>query len=402
MNIACISAEALRSLATHKLRTFLMMIGTVVAVAALTVILAIEKGTQTEVTKRVESFGTRLIKINAGGGKGYTKPLPNVTTLRMEDADAIRTSLTGWDIVTSVAQRNNMPVKAGDKQSTASVYAVDADWHEAMTWPTAKGEGISGEDVATLAHVCVLGEGLAKTLFGNENPVGSDIDVGKVRFRIKGVLVRHDVSPGGEDENIRVVVPLTTGLRRLYNQEHLSYIRVRMKSAGQVPAMAKEIGQFLHDRHHISPPQEDDFSVVTAGEVAEAARGISQTLTRLLMALTGVALLVSGVVMMNILLLAVSQRKREIGLRRATGATRGAVFAQFLSESLTVTFLGATAGALLGWAVCAYLPSHTKLKIGISWEPFVLAAVCALVIGVFFGVLPARRAARLNPVDALR
>jgi putative ABC transport system permease protein len=106
--------------------------------------------------------------------------------------------------------------------------------------------------------------------------------------------------------------------------------------------------------------------------------------------------------MMNILLLAVSQRKREIGLRRATGATRGAVFAQFLCESLTVTFLGAASGALLGWAICAYLPSHTKLKIAVSWEPFVLAAVCALVIGVFFGVLPARRAARLNPVDALR
>ena len=402
MNITRIAAEALRSLTVHKLRTFLMMIGTLVAVAALTVILAIEKGTQIEVTKRVESFGTRLIKINAGGGKGYTKPLPNVTTLRMEDGDAIRASLKGWDIVTSVAQRNNMPTKTGDKQSTASVYAVDADWHEAMDWPTVQGAGISGDDVATLAHVCVLGAGLAKNLFGNENPVGSDIDIGKVRFRVKGVLVRHDVSPGGEDENIRVVVPLTTGLRRLYNQEHLSYIRVRMKSAAQVPAMAGEIRRLLHEQHHIVPPQEDDFSVVTAGEVAEAARGISQTLTRLLTALTGVALLVSGVVMMNILLVAVSQRKREIGLRRSIGATRRDVFAQFLCESLTVTLLGAAGGAVLGWVVCVLLPSHTKLKLAVTWEPFVLAAVCGLVIGVFFGMLPARRAASLNPVDALR
>jgi putative ABC transport system permease protein len=402
MNISGISSEALQSLAAHKLRAFLMMIGTVVAVLALTVILAIEKGTQIEVTNRVESFGTRLIKINAGGGKGYTKPLPSVTTLRLEDAEAIRSSLVGWDIVTSVAQRNNVPTKAGDMQSTASVYAVDADWHEAMDWPAEQGEGISGDDVGTLARVCVLGAGLAKSLFGSENPVGRDIDIEKVRFRVKGVLVRHDVSPGGEDENIRAVIPLTTGLRRLYNQDHLSYIRVRIANAGQVAAMAKEIRQLLHERHHIVPPQEDDFSIVTAGEVAEVARSISLTLTRLLTALAGLALLVSGAVMMNILLLGVSQRKSEIGLRRAIGATRRDVFAQFLCESLAVTLLGAAIGALLGWTVSALLPNFTKLKIAVSWEPFALAVACALVIGVLCGVLPAQRAARLNPVDALR
>jgi putative ABC transport system permease protein len=402
MNISNISEEAAWSLAAHKLRTFLMMISTMVSVLALTVILSIEKGTQIEVTKRVESFGTRLVKINAGGGKGYTKPLPNVTTLTMEDAEAIRSSLSGWDIVTSVAQRNNISTKAGDKQSMASIYAVDADWHEAMNWPAAEGEGISDDDVATLAHICVLGAGLAKNLFGNENPIGSNIDIGNVRFRIKGVLVRHDVSPGGEDENIRAVVPLTTGLRRLYNQDHLSYIRVRTKNADQVPAMAKEIRLFLHERHNIVPPQEDDFSIVTAGEVAEAARGISLTLTRLLIALAGLALLVSGVVMMNILLLGVSQRKSEIGLRRATGATRRDVFTQFLCESLTVTLFGAVVGSFLGWVVSNLLLNFTKLKIAISWEPFAIAMVCSLVIGVFFGVLPARRAARLNPVEALR
>jgi putative ABC transport system permease protein len=402
MNVFSISAEALRSLAAHKLRTFLMMIGAVVGVSALTVVLTIEKGTQIEVAKRVESFGTRLIKINAGGGKGYTKPQPGVTTLRLEDAEAIRSSLAGWDIVTSVSQRNNMPTKAGDKQCTASVYAVDADWHEAMDWPAAQGDGVSGDDTATLAHVCVLGAGLAKSLFGNENPVGSDIYIGKVRFAVKGVLVRHDVSPGGEDENIRAVVPLTTGLRRLYNQDHLSYIRVRMKDAGQVPAAAEAIRQLLHEQHHIVPPQENDFSVVTAGEVAKVARGISLTLTTLLTALTGLALLVSGAVMMNIMLLWVSQRRCEIGLRRAVGATRRAVFAQFLCESLTVTLVGAAVGSLLGWTLSALLPKWTNLKIAVSWEPFVLAAACALAIGILFGALPARRAARLNPVDALR
>jgi putative ABC transport system permease protein len=402
MNFSRISAEVAWSLTAHKLRTFLMMIGTMVGVPALTVILAIEKGTQIEVAKRVESFGTRLIKINAGGGKGYTKPHPSITTLRLEDAEAIRTSVAGWDIVTSVSQRNNMPAKAGSRQCTASVYAVDADWHEAMDWPVAQGDGISAEDVVTLARVCVLGAGLARNLFGDEGPIGSDIDIGNVRFQVKGVLVRHDVSPGGEDENIRAVVPLTTGLRRLYNQNHLSYIRIRMEDPRQVPAAAEAIRQIVHERHHIVPPQEDDFSIVTAGEVAEVARGISLTLTRLLIALAGLALLVSGVVMMNILLLSVSQRRQEIGLRRAIGATRGAVFAQVLCESLTVTLLGTAVGSLLGWTVSTLLPNCTKLKIAVSWEPFALVAACALVIGVLFGALPARRAARLNPVEALR
>jgi putative ABC transport system permease protein len=379
-----------------------MMIGTIVGVSALTVILTIEKGTQIEVVKRVESFGTRLIKINAGGGKGYTKPHPNTTTLRLEDAEAIRASVTGWDIVTSVAQRNNVSAKAGSKQCAASVYAVDADWHEAMDWPVVEGDGISDEDVVTLARVCVLGAGLAKNLFDNESPIGNDIYVGDVRLQVKGVLVRHDVSPGGEDENIRVVVPLTTGLRRLYNQNHLSYIRVRMKDSRQVPSTAEAIRQLVHERHHIVPPQEDDFSIVTAGEVADVARGISLTLTRLLITLAGLALLVSGVVMMNILLLSVSQRIQEIGLRRAIGATRRAVFTQVLCESLTVALLGTAVGSLLGWTVSTLLPNFTKLKTAVSWEPFVLAGTCMLFSGILFGLLPARRAARLNPVEALR
>jgi putative ABC transport system permease protein len=166
--------------------------------------------------------------------------------------------------------------------------------------------------------------------------------------------------------------------------------------------MAKEIRLLLHERHNIVSPQEDDFSIVTAGEVAEAARGISLTLTRLLTALAVLALLVSGVVMMNILLLGVFQRKCEIGLRRSTGATRRDVFAQFLCESLTVTLLGVAVGSFLGWTMSTLLLNFTKLKIAISWEPFALAAACSLIIGVIFGVLPAHRAARLNPVEALR
>jgi putative ABC transport system permease protein len=402
MSIPRIAAEAVRALAAHRLRTFLMMAGTMVGIASLVVIMAIGKGTEQDVMKRVNSFGTRLVKINAGGGKGYTKPQAGVVTLRLEDAQAIRDSVKGWDIVTCVAQKHAIPMKAAGRECQGDVFAVDSDWHEAMPWPAQEGEGIAPEDMATMAHVAVLGTRLARTLFGDESPVGSDIQINNIRFRIKGVLEHHDVSPGGDDENNRAVIPLTTGLRRVYNQNHLTYIRVRMKDAADVPRAAEEIRQLMHEQHHVTPPEQDDFSVVTAAEVAEAARGISGTLSALLIGLAALALLVGGVVMMNILLVSVSERTREIGIRRAVGASRRAIFLQFLTEALAVTLIGTAVGLALGWGASAVLPRFTPVKAVISWEPFALAVAFALAVGLVFGVQPARRAARLHPVDALR
>jgi putative ABC transport system permease protein len=402
MSIPRIVAEGLRALAAHRLRTFLMMAGTIVGIGSLVVIMAIGKGTEQEVMKRVNSFGIRLVKINAGGGRGYTKPQAGVATLKQEDAQAIRDSLKGWDIVTCVAQKHAVPMKAGGRECQGDVFAVDSDWHEAMPWPAKEGDGISPEDMATLAHVAVLGTRLAKALFGDESPVGSDIQINNIRFRVKGLLERHDVSPGGDDENDRAVIPLTTGLRRVFNQNYLTYIRVRMKDAADVPRAAEEVRQLMHAQHHVTPPEQDDFSVVTSAEVAEAARGISGTLNALLVALAGLALAVGGVVMMNILLVSVSERTREIGLRRAVGACRRAIFLQFLTEALAVTLAGTAIGVVLGWGASVLLPHLTSIKTVISWEPFALAVVFALAVGLVFGVQPARRAARLSPVDALR
>ena len=402
MRLIRIAREGARALSAHKLRTFFMMAGTVVGIASLTVIMALGKGTQREVMARVNSFGTRLIKINAGGGKGYTRPQGGVVTLKMADADAIRSEIRGWDIVTAVAQKSRIPMKAGNRQSDADVFAVDADWHEAMEWPAKEGAPIEAEDLATMNHVCVLGTRLAKALFGDENPVGSEIQIGIVRFRIKGTLIYHPTSPAGDDENNRAVIPLTTGLRRLFNQNHLSYIRVRMKDTGQVSATAEQIRQLIHERHHISPPEQDDFSVVTAKEVADAVKGVSTTLAALLVALTVLSLVVGGVVLMNILLISVGERTKEIGLRRALGAARRDIFLQFLTESLTVCLWGMIVGCGLGWLMCIVLAKTTKLLVVVSWEPFAMAAVFALLVGTFFGVQPARRAAQLHPVEALK
>ena len=389
-------------MAAHKLRTFFMMAGTIIGIAALTVIMAIGKGTEKKVMKRVNAFGTHAIMITAGGGKGFSPPQEGITTLRLEDAEAVRTQIGGVDVVGPFAVKRGMSIKAGVNQVQTTVMAVAPEWHDAWEWYAADGEPITAEDTATMSRVCLLGTLTAKDLFGDQNPIGEYIQIGNVRFKVKGILQERGVSPMGDEFDRRLVIPLTTGLRRLFNQDYITNIRVKVKAPAQIEAISGEIQQLLHERHHITPPREDDFAIFSAADIAKTARGISGTLTYLLAALAGLSLLVGGIVLMNILLISVGERKKEIGLRRALGATQGDVFRQFLTESLSVTIIGMVAGSLLGWGVSIAMARLTQSPVVISWEPFALALVFALVVGVFFGVQPARRAARLKPVEALR
>jgi len=389
-------------LAAHKLRTFFMMAGTIIGIAALTVIMAIGKGTEKKVMKRVNAFGTHAIMITAGGGKGFSPPQEGITTLRLEDAEAVRTQIGGVDVVGPFAVKRGMSIKAGVNQVQTTVMAVAPEWHDAWEWYAADGEPITAEDTATMSRVCLLGTLTAKDLFGDQNPIGEYIQIGNVRFKVKGILQERGVSPMGDEFDRRLVIPLTTGLRRLFNQDYITNIRVKVKAPAQIEAISGEIQQLLHERHHITPPREDDFAIFSAADIAKTARGISGTLTYLLAALAGLSLLVGGIVLMNILLISVGERKKEIGLRRALGATQGDIFRQFLTESLSVTIIGMVAGSLLGWGVSIAMARLTQSPVVISWEPFALALVFALVVGVFFGVQPARRAARLKPVEALR
>jgi putative ABC transport system permease protein len=402
MNTLRIAKEGARALSDNKLRTFFMMAGTIVGIAALTVIMAVGKGTEKKVMKRVTSFGTHAIMTTAGGGKGFSPPQAGITTLRLEDAEAIRSQIQGIAVVAPFAVKRGLPVKAGSAQIQAMVMAVGSEWHDAWDWYPQQGDPITAEDNATMSRVCVLGATSAKDLFGDEDPIGQYIQIGNVRFNVKGVLQSRGVSPMGDDFDSRMIIPLTTGLRRLYNQDYITNIRVKVKDTKQLVAISEEIRKLLHERHHITPPEEDDFAIFSAAEVAKTARGISGTLTILLSALAGLSLIVGGVVLMNILLISVGERTKEIGLRRAVGARRGDIFMQFLMESLAVTLIGMVLGSGLGWVASMVLARVTQFPVVISWEPFALALAFALVVGVFFGVQPARRAARLHPVEALK
>jgi len=404
MRVFRIANEGAKSLTANKVRTFFMMAGTIVGIAALTVIMAIGKGTERKVMQRVESFGPRAIMLIAGGGKDLPPPDMNVTTLRLEDAQAIREQIDGLEVVTPQAWRFNMDLKHETNQIQAVVWGVEPNWHDAWNWFAVEGDGIAADDVATMARVCVVGSSVKRDLFPGADPVGQTLYVNKVALTVKGVLERKGTGGMGgvSDFDNRIIVPITTAMRRIMNVDYVGAVRIVSKDTALMPKQVEAIRALIHERHHITPPLEDDFRLITPTVIGELARGTSRTLSLLLGALAGLSLLVGGVVLMNILLISVAERTKEIGLRRAVGATQRDVFLQFLMESLAVTFLGMLLGTVLGGGISVVLAKVSPMPVVVSWEPFALAAVFALLVGTFFGVQPARRAAKLSPVEALR
>jgi len=403
MRLSRIASEGIQSLKINKLRTFFMMAGTIVGIAALTIIMAIGKGTEKKVMKRVNNFGPKAVMLIAGGGKDLPPPDMTVTTLTLQDADAIRNQIDGLDIVSPMAWDFQVNVKREANQHQATVWGVEPTWHEAWNWYVVAGEGVSDQDVATMARVCIIGETVRRELFGQQSdPIGERLYINKVALTVKGVLKSRGTSAMGGDFDSRVVIPITTAMRRVMNVDHVGAIRLISKDASLIPQQAEAVRSLINKRHHITPPEEDDFRLVTPTVIAQIVKGSAGTLSILLIALAALSLFVGGVVMMNILLISVAERTKEIGLRRAVGATRGDVFAQFLTESLAVTIVGTILGSLLGLGVSTLLPRITQMPAIVTWEPFVLALAFALLVGTFFGVQPARRAARLHPVESLR
>lgn len=402
MRLSRIAGEGLQALGRNKLRSFFMMAGTILGVAALVVIMAIGKGTEKKVMKRVQNFGPRAIMIIAGGGKDMPPPDMSVTTLTLEDVEAVRSEIDGLEIVSPMAWQFQTNVKQEGNQYRAVLWGVEPSWHEAWTWYPVEGEGITDEDVATMARVCVIGRTIQKELFGDRDPRGERIHVNQVALTVKGVLEERGTSQMGGDFDNKVIVPITTAMRRVMNIDHVGAIRVITQDSSRMGEQAEAIRALIQRRHRINPSEEDDFRLITADIIAGLVRGTAGTLSMLLIALAALSLVVGGVVLMNILLISVAERTEEIGLRRAVGATRRDIFVQFLAESLAVTVLGMVLGSLVGLGVSVALPRLTPIMAVPSWEPFLLALAFALLVGTFFGVQPARRAARLHPVDALR
>ncbi|MBI5635296.1 MAG: ABC transporter permease [Nitrospirae bacterium] len=402
MSLTKVLNISLKGLSKYKMRTFLMMLGIIIGIATLTVIVSMGKGAQKKVMKGMQSFGPNAVLISAGGGKMFGPPDEKVTTLTLEDSDAIRDSVGGIRHLAPFTVTLEQTIVYGNRNATSSVLGVTPEWADAWQWYAEKGDFIGDEDISSMSKNCLLGQTLVRELFGDQEPIGETIRINNTNFKVIGVLNLRGTSPMGMDMDRRVMVPLTTAMKRLYNITHVGMIRLYLDDPTKLDEVSKSVASLLRERHHITPPQEDDFRVTNTMSMAHMSKGVAKTMGTFLGLLSLISLGVGGIVIANIMFISVNERKMEIGLRRAFGARAKDIMNQFLCEAVIVTLAGGIVGTILGAGISEALAIIRKMPAVISWEPFALAIVFSSIVGIIAGLQPARRAATMDPVKAIK
>ncbi len=401
--------QALKGLTRYRLRTFFMMAGIIVGITVLTVVLSAGMGARERIMERVRVFGLENLMVWAGGSTDQSRPgrglggEPTVTaTLKPDDAQAISDQVDGVRQVAPFAREGQMEIQWRDRSFTSPVFGVTPDWQDVWDWPVDQGVFISDDDNATMARVAVIGPTVVGELFGSEDPTGEVIQVGGIPFQVTGILGEKGSSAGGGDMDNRVFVPLNTYLRRVVNQDYLAGIRVQVADIRQMESVADDITALLRERHGTGQGGELDFRLTTPTEVTAMVEEMQGTFDLFLILVAGIALVVGGVVVANIMLLSVGERQREIGLRMAVGARAHQIRRQFLLESAAVAFFGGIGGIILGMIGNVIMEAVTGTPALLTWHVLLIGILFSTVVGILAGLHPARRAAALTPVDALR
>jgi putative ABC transport system permease protein len=402
MRIARLIRQSMSALGRNRMRSFLVMIGVVIGIAALTVVVSMAKAANRKVMQRVNNFGSTAIMLFAGGGKNVPGVDPSAATLTLDDVKAIESQIRDIRLTCPMVMRMRVPAIYGDQSTEVTLQSGPAIWQEAWDWYVTDGDFFNEQEYSSMARVVVIGQTVARTLFQGANPVGETIRIRNTNFQVKGVLPPKGIAPAGGDMDDRIVIPLTTAMRRLFNVTTISNARLRVNNPGEVQRAATEIRALLRERHHIHPPDLDDFRVVTPDVIAGLSEMVAGTLNKILIAVTAVSLVVGGIVLMNLMLLSVTERRHEIGLRRALGGKRRDILLQFLFESIALTSTGGLVGLVVGIGTAVVVGKATTNATALSWEPLVLAVGLSLLVGLVFGLAPARRAAKMPPVQALR
>jgi putative ABC transport system permease protein len=402
MRVVRLMRQSMTALSRNPMRSFLVMLGVIVGIAALTVVVGMAKAANRKVMMRVNNFGPTAIMLFAGGGKNVPGVDPSAATLTLDDVKAIESQIKDIRLTCPMVMRMRIPVIYGDQSTEATLQSGPANWQEAWDWHVSDGDFFSEQDCSSMARVAIVGQTIVRTLFQGANPVGETIRIRNTNFQIKGVLPPKGMAPAGGDMDDRIIIPLTTAMRRVFNVTTISNARLRVNDPSEVQGAAAEIRALLRERHHIHPPDLDDFRVVTPDVIAGLSEMVSGTLNKILIVVTALSLIVGGIVLMNLMLLSVTERRHEIGLRRALGGKRRDILLQFLFESIVLTGAGGLAGLIVGIGSVIIVRKATGSPIALSWESLVLAVALSLLVGLVFGLIPARRAAKMPPVQALR
>ena len=394
-----------RQLAAHRTRTSLALVGIVIGVSAVIVVVAVGKGAQDEVVGRIDAMGTNLIVVSAGQARATAGRQPargSVTTMSAGDAAALVEECPSVAAAAPV-ESQRVPVRFGALSANTSIVATTAVYADVRRIRAARGAFFTDEEEAAALRVALVGPTVVTNLLGGRDPIGETIRLNTVPFEVVGVLEARGLDMNGADQDDVVIVPLRTALRRLFNQTHVTAVSVQARSEDHIAAAAAEIREVLRERHRLDRNgAPDDFTIQTQIELVAAQQEVSGTFTRLVAGIAGVSLLVGGFGILAVMLMAVRERTREIGLRMAVGASRRQVRLQFVLEAAALGVGGGLAGILLGLAGGAVLAVATSWAISVSLTSVGLSFGFALVVGLFFGVYPAQRAARLDPVEALR
>jgi putative ABC transport system permease protein len=394
---------ALKALNRNKLRTILTMLGMIIGVGAVITMVALGTGARTTIEERVKSAGTNMILVNAGNFSqgGVRQGQGNATTLIPDDAAAIR-QLPGVEYVAAGANTRGQII-AGNQNWSTQVQGTDVDLPLIRSWPCKYGQFFTPQDVSGAQKVAVLGTVVSDTLFGEDvDPTGQIIRIKNQPFKVIGVMISKGQSAMGQDQDDTVFVPYTTVMKKLQGQTNINNVTVSAVSSDAIDDTAEAIRGTLRIRHKIVPGDSDDFMVRTLEEMATVQTETTKTMTTLLASIAGVSLLVGGIGIMNIMLVSVTERTREIGLRMAIGARGSDVLLQFLVEAVVLSMIGGLIGIGMGFGLSAAVQRFMQWPADVSPDAIALAFGFAALTGVFFGFYPARKAASLDPIEALR
>jgi putative ABC transport system permease protein len=403
MKKATLLKVATQSILKNKMRTFLTMLGIVIGVAAVIVMVAVGYGAQSSIEKQIGALGTNMIMIMPGASAvgGVNQGAATFNRLMPADYEKLQRESLMLSGISPVVFTNAQAISSQGNWRTR-INGVSTDYQTIRDWPVDQGTFFSEADLRSARKVAVLGTTVAKNLFPNGDAVGQQMQIRDVPFSVLGVLRSKGQNAGGQDSDDIIVIPFTTAQGRLSGRQRVGQIIASASSPNDVPAAQEEIRSILRESHRLGDGEDDDFTIRNQDEIAAAASSTTKVMTLLLAAIASISLLVGGIGIMNIMLVSVTERTREIGIRMAIGARGSDVLTQFLVESVAISVLGGFIGVAIGFGGAWLVGHFTGWNTVTPPEAVLIAVLFSAAVGVFFGFYPARQAASLNPIQALR
>lgn len=392
-------------LLSNKIRTILSLIGIIIGISAVIIMVAIGNGAQKEVLNKIESMGTNLIVVNAGQVQktsGRQQIRGTVTTLTLQDADMLVRECPAVSKSTPV-QTKKLLVKWGNLSSNTTIIGTTTDYQFVRNFYVKRGTFFTDEENKASVRYAVLGQTVVKNLFGEYDPMGETVRIGRVPFQVIGIMESKGTDLNGVDQDDQIFIPIQTALRRVFNLTYINTINLQVLSSNEMDVAIKQVSELLRERHRLDKLNKpDDFTIQNQIELLETQKETTDTFTALIVSVASISLIVGGIGILAIMLIAIKERIKEIGLRMAVGATRKDILLQFIIEASILSVGGGVIGIFIGVFIAIITSIATEWTLSISIPSIVYSFLFSLAIGLFFGVYPARKASMLDPIESLR